>query len=176
MAEILTQEQFLERALIHNKTNISLEDSVYVSTRSKVIVKCTECSYTWDILPKALFRRCVKCPSCNRSDRISSNYVEGSMTLYFLKITTGMVAQGEPEYIYKVGITKYVTMSRFPKEDLRKIEVLKEISFDSGKKCHEAEQAIHKKMEQYKYKGNFRLSSGNTELLTINPIEFLMGG
>lgn len=172
MPNILTQDEFYIKASRLQDTSIDLSKSLFVNTRTKVLVGCNVCGTEWDILPKALFNKSIKCPTCDRRDRVTSSYIDGTMTLYFIKIRTDMI--GEPEHIYKVGITKYNVLHRFSPSDLRRIEILREVEFKEGKECYEMEQYIHSIMRDYKYYGKFKLdSNGNTELLTKNPIEFL---
>lgn len=171
MPNKLSEQDFMTKALVKNGS-LDLSKSKYINTRTKVLVGCRTCRFEWNILPKALFNKEIKCPRCTGRDRTNSNFSEMPMTLYFIRIRTEM--ETEPEYIYKIGITKYNVNNRFDLDDLRKINILLEKRFERGEDAYNLEQKLHGLFSEYRYYGKFKLAShGNTELLTINPMDYL---
>lgn len=75
--------------------------------------------------------------------------------LYYLKVQNG---KG-----YKIGITNRTVAERFVGEN-DKIEVIQTWYFESGLDAREKEQSILKENQNYIYKGDSLLSSGNTEI------------
>ena len=76
--------------------------------------------------------------------------------LYYLSINNGEA--------YKIGITNRSIKERFCNEDLAKITVISETSYELGKEAYDEEQKILKEYSMYKYKGKNLLRSGNSEL------------
>ena len=99
------------------------------------------------------------CPSCSSYgfDRNKPGI------LYYLSINNGQA--------YKIGITNRTIEERFLVSDLQKIEVLHYWSFEKAEEALSRETKIKQLCKPYKYLGLPLLSSGNTELFTINILE-----
>lgn len=160
----LDEKEFLQKALLIQPKNIDLSKVVFINTRTKVILGCKDCKKEWEILAKVVNTKPLKCPYCENRDKINSAYSEYPMTLYFIQI------KHNEKLFYKVGITKTNVQQRFTISDLRKISILKEIRFPTGKQAYEMEQLIKAKFKDYRYFGKEKVleSNGNTELYITN--------
>jgi hypothetical protein len=82
--------------------------------------------------------------------------------LYYLKINNGQA--------YKIGITNKTVSKRFALSDLPKIEVVAIRYYEVGEDAYAAEKSVLKGYKEYKYIGEPLLTSGNTELFTIDVL------
>lgn len=99
------------------------------------------------------------CPSC-------ANYgFDGTLPgiLYILSINDGE--------FYKVGITNRTIQERFTVLDLSKLEVLYVEKFCDGYKARDRETEIKQKYKEFRPQDVYVLSSGNSEIFTINIYE-----
>lgn len=98
------------------------------------------------------------CPECGKHSFKDSK--PGIM--YYLSINNGQA--------YKIGITNKTIQERFYLPDLEQISVLKTWEYSDGAECRKAERKILQNYKQYKYTGPNLLSSGNSELFTIDVL------
>ena len=70
--------------------------------------------------------------------------------------------------MYKIGITNNPLNKRFYKAEFEKMEILKTWYYVNGEECLKQEQAILQEFKKFRYKGDKVLSSGNTEIFTID--------
>jgi hypothetical protein len=98
------------------------------------------------------------CPRCANN---SYKYDKPAITYYLKVVYKDIIA-------YKIGITSRAIKERFSKSDLEKITVLKTWEFSEGVEAYDKEQRILRVHSEYKYEGEPLLSSGNTELFTID--------
>lgn len=96
------------------------------------------------------------CPECGKHSFKDSK--PGIM--YYLSINNGQA--------YKIGITNKTIQDRFYLPDLEQISVLKTWEYSDGAECRKAERKILQDYKQFKYTGPSLLSSGNTELFSID--------
>lgn len=85
--------------------------------------------------------------------------------LYYLKINGGQA--------YKIGITNRSVNERFSIKDLKSIEVVFSINFQTGKDALYYEQQILKVFCDNRYTGINLLESGNTELFSTDILDSL---
>ena len=173
MAQKLTPEEFMQKAILIQPANIDLSKVEFVNTRGKIIIGCKVCGNSWSITAKVVNQKPLQCPYCTERE-VSSAYSMSPTTLYFLKINH------LDKVLYKVGITKYDTRTRFKDiEDIRKITILKELRFDTGKEAYEMEQTIKEAFKEFKYKctkgEKILKGDGETELFLINVYERIKG-
>lgn len=77
--------------------------------------------------------------------------------------------------LYKIGITnrkprqRLLTMGIAPGT---KVQILEVIQFESGRDARIAEKRLHRRIAAHRYAGPPVLSNGNTELFTVNALEF----
>jgi hypothetical protein len=100
-------------------------------------------------------KRGDKCLSC-----CSTGFSKGKPAiLYYLQVNTS------DEPLYKIGITNRTVQERFCNEDLKRIEVLRELHFEDGSKAYDLERYYLDLFKNSKYSGEHVLESGgNTEL------------
>lgn len=82
--------------------------------------------------------------------------------LYYLRVESPVGP------LYKIGITNRSVKERFPRSDLEKITILREIPFENGSDAFDLEQYYLNIFKDFKYNGQEVLKSGNTELFTRN--------
>lgn len=80
--------------------------------------------------------------------------------LYYLSINSGEA--------FKIGITNRSIEERFPKRDLIKITPIRQWYFSKGQDAYYNEQLILKEFIKFKYNGLPLLTSGNTELFSVD--------
>ena len=96
------------------------------------------------------------CPSCN----IGGFKMNSPAIIYYLSINNGQA--------FKIGITNRSVKERFTKKDYKKIQILHQIHYKTGRSAYDEEQRILKEYIMYKYNGEKLLDSGNTELFSRN--------
>lgn len=153
-----TTTSFIEKACkVHgDKYDYTLVN--YTNYNTKVEIICPIHGSFWQIPSNHIQGK--GCTACNSFGFDSSK----SATLYYLKITY------EEQIVYKIGITNRTVKERFNNSDLEKIQILKTWDFPLGKDAYDKEQRILKLHSEYKYVGAPILSSGNTELFTIDVL------
>lgn len=85
-----------------------------------------------------------------------------SATLYYLKVTYNNLV------VYKIGITNRSVQERFSTKELKSILVLQTWEYPLGLDAYQKEQEILKLHSKFRYKGKPILTSGNTELFSID--------
>ena len=160
----LTTEEFTERAKQVHKGKYDYSKSEYKLTDTKVEIVCPEHGSFWQSAHAHLSGS--GCSACTKS-----GFNTGKPgILYYLKITTD-----DNQELYKIGITNRSVNERFRLQDLQKIEIVKQRSYENGQDAYDKEQEILKKYKQYKYNGPDVLESGNTELFTVDIREIKNG-
>ncbi len=139
---------------IHNKKyDYSLVSESYSHSKPVTII----CPEHGEFMQKpSLHLRGRGCKKCAKS----GFKLDKPGTLYYLKLLdTGM---------YKIGITNNPLNKRFCKAEFEKMEILKTWYYVNGEECLKQEQAILQEFKKFRYKGDKVLSSGNTEIFTID--------
>ena len=95
---------------------------------------------------------------------------ERAAVLYHLRITGpgGLV-------LFKVGITNRAVEDRIAGMGLHdgiSAEVLDRIEFASGRDARIAEKRLHRRLSSKRYSGPPVMKNGNTELFTVNVLDF----
>jgi hypothetical protein len=130
----------------------------YKNARSLHDFSCSSCDGEFKSRPYDLFKG-KGCPKCANHGFDPTK----PACLYYIKINDNGAL------FYKIGITNRSVYSRFYKEDLNKITILRVLDFESGKKARELEQYYVKLFSKYVYDGDKLLKSvGNTEIFTID--------
>ena len=173
MAKALTHEEFITKAILVQPSNIDLSKVKFVNTRSKVLLGCKVCKNEWEIISKIVHLKPLQCPYCTER-QVSSSYSTEPTTLYFLKIFH------KDLILYKIGITKYDTRTRFKDiADIRKIVVQKELRFEEGKYAYELECLIKETFKEFRYKcekgERILVGQGETEIFTVDIYEKIKG-
>lgn len=150
--------EFISAAkLIHNN-DLDYTKTTYGKNNSeKVIVTCSICKKDCLIAPFSLLAG--KKPTCDCDKHYGFQDCKPGM-LYYLSINNGQA--------YKIGITNRDVKSRYNKSDLSKITVLHTWSFLKGSDARAFETGILDKFKVYKYTGPDLLTSGNSELFSID--------
>lgn len=150
-----TKDIVLKANHVHNYY-YCYSESVYTGIVNKMEIICPLHGSFYQIVSDHLKGR--GCPSC----AVTGFKTTLPGTLYYLKITTD---HGE---LYKIGITNLSVEQRFKVSDKKLITVLSETVYENGQDAYDEEQRILKKFKDFKYVGPDVLSSGNTELFTID--------
>ncbi len=77
--------------------------------------------------------------------------------------------------LYKIGITNRKPKQRLATMGLRrgvKAELIKVVEFALGRDARIAEKRIHRKLSSHRYGGPAVMLNGNTELFTVNALEY----
>lgn len=153
-------DTFINRAINVHGNRYDYNFVVYVDHKTKILIGCTTCNSTYTQSPNNHLQG-QGCPSCakNGFDKIKP------AILYYLKITNGITI------VYKIGITNRSVEERFNSIELEKITILKTWDFQLGADAYDKEQEILRLFKDYKYIGDPILSSGNTELFTIDVLQ-----
>jgi len=159
-------ESFIKKSIeMHGDLyDYSLVD--YKNSHEKVKIICKEHGIFEQIPHNHLAGRiCEKCSYLSREKEISwtsDRYKNIPTILYYIRL--------KKENLYKIGITKRSINKRFSVEELKNIEILREVLYEDGSKAFEEEYKILKKYKKYQYKGTKILNKGNTELFTENVL------
>lgn len=129
--------------------------SPYLDHTCKATFRC-QCGFRWEAFVKKVLHK-TGCPSC-ASRGFNKN---SSAILYYLRIVDPVFG-----LFYKIGITNRTVEERFQSHDLSKITVINVVHYKHGVDALSAERSILKDYEEFKYRGEKILSSGNTELFT----------
>ena len=131
--------------------------SSYTKARFPITVKHKKCGHIFTTTPDNL--KVERCPSC------ADHGFNPSLPaiLYYLSIDNGMY--------YKIGITNRSVKERFTSMDLQKITILKEWAYPSGALAYSKEQQILTQFSTYKANTPGILSSGNSEIFTIDILQ-----
>ena len=74
--------------------------------------------------------------------------------------------------VYKIGISTIAISKRYAGEN-SKIEILYTKEFNNGIEAYDMEQSILLKTADYNYIGKRLLKVGNTELRTVNLLQYI---
>lgn len=152
-----TVAEFIEKAKEVHGLRYNYDKVKYKTSRDKITITCPvhgdfEQQPNNHLMGKG-------CSGCTKSGFNNNN----PAILYYLKITTD-----SGQELYKIGITSKSVDKRFSLTDLKKIEIVKQRTYENGKDAYNKEQEILKKYAEYKYDGPDILESGNTELFTVD--------
>jgi len=129
----------------------------YINTKTPVKIICKEHGVFEQTSNNHLKEK--GCPSCS----INGPKQDKPGILYYLRVEKdGMVA-------YKIGITNRTVKERFG-SDMQYITILKEIYYEYGEECYQAEQHILKEFNYAKWTGPDLLQSGNSELFKTDVL------
>lgn len=156
----LSNVDFMSKAALIHNAKYNYSKTTYAHSHQKLVITCPIHGDFEQTPSDHLSGK--SCSSCARHgfDINKPGY------LYYLKVTTL-----DGNILYKIGITNKSVNTRFNLTDLTKIEVIKVTKFSLGTLALKEETIIKRKYKQYQYKGPKILSSGNTELFTIDILE-----
>jgi len=140
---------------VHNFT-YDYSNTIYSRSDIKVVINCREHGEFLQTPPNHLSGK--GCPKCAR---FGFNKNKPGI-LYYLKVTTSGIT------LWKIGITNRTVRERFPLEDLDIIDIVWTKEFSNGNECYNEERRILREYKEFQYKGSKVLTSGNTELFTID--------
>lgn len=95
---------------------------------------------------------------------------EKAAVLYHLRITMSDGTQ-----LYKIGTTNRSPEARVAGMGVQggaTVEILDAITFESGRDARIAEKRLHRRLSDHRYSGQPVMKNGNTELFTVNVLEF----
>jgi len=158
-----TTEEFVSKANKLHNDKYSYTKTKYTRSTEKVIITCPTHG---DFVQRASHHLDGSgCSQC--SSRGFSSTSPG--LLYYLQVTSNT-----GEVVYKIGITNRSVEERFNLTDLAHITILFYKKFPKGSTANDYETAIKRKFHKYKYEGPDILSSGNSELFTLNFLEYVL--
>lgn len=133
--------------------NYILVSKEYKSAKTKLDVICpVNHAYQVNLSDWVQGNRCPKCAKYGFQPNKPS-------ILYYIRFDTKIGP------LYKIGITNLSVKERFVGEQTPYV-VLQQENFQTGEDAYKKEQLILSEHQQYKYKGDYLLQSGNTELFT----------
>jgi len=151
------QEQFVNEAILVHKDLYTYNKTRYINSGTEVTITCPKHG---DFKQEAR----VHLEGSGCQDCAESGFRPNKPgVLYYLKVITE-----DNTVLYKIGITNNTVQKRFKSKDLEKIEVLYTKQYEIGKNAYNREQEILKKYKEFQYEGPKVLSSGNTELFTVD--------
>lgn len=151
---------FLDECLKRHGELYDYSNVIYKQKRTKIKIICRTHGEFLQT-PESHLRSETACPKCSVSGGGFKQNKPG--ILYYLSIDNGTA--------YKIGITNNSVERRFATSDLDKIKVLKIWEYPIGEDAYNTEQRILKEYKQYKYIGSPLLTSGNTELFSIDVLD-----
>lgn len=156
----VSTQDFIEKAKSIHGTKYNYSKVDYKGHGSKITIICSEHG-PFEQTPSSHLSG-SNCPSCVKNGFDPTK----AAILYYLKITidTGKV-------LYKIGITNRTVNERFSLSELSRIEIIKQKEYKNGQDAYDKEQEILKRFKEYQYKGPAVLSSGNTELFTVDVFD-----
>jgi len=131
----------------------------YVNAHTRVLITCPKHGLFQQIARDHLSNP----PQCCTRTGFDT---EKPALLYYLR-----VANKDNNPLYKIGITNRSVTERFNVLDLGKIEIIDYVKFEKGREALELETEYKRDYSEYRYEGPDILSSGNTELFTIDILE-----
>ena len=150
---------FLDESLKRHGELYDYSNVIYKQSHTKIKIICRTHGEFLQT-PESHLRSEIACPKCSVSGGFKQNKPG---ILYYLSIDNGTA--------YKIGITNNSVERRFATSDLDKIKVLKIWEYPIGEDAYNTEQRILKEYKQYKYIGSPLLTSGNTELFSIDVLD-----
>lgn len=160
-----TTDSFIEKAksIFEDKYNYS--NTIFTNIVDKIEVKCNTCNETH--LQKASSHLQGHHPCACYTVFNGGFKVNKPAILYYLSVNNGE--------LFKIGITNRTIEERFLPYELKIIEVIKLVTFTSGKEALKEEQRILSEFYQYRYTGPKILDSGNTELFIKDILNLYKG-
>lgn len=129
----------------------------YTKAKLPITVQHLTCGHIFTSSPDNLkIERCPSCAGHGFNPAIPA-------ILYYLSIDNGTY--------YKIGITNRTVKERFTSADLQKITIIHEWNFDVGQVAYNKEQELLKLFSCYKANTTGILSSGNSEIFTLNILQ-----
>jgi len=162
-----TKEEFVQKAKQIHKDKYDYNNVNYVDSNTLVSITCLNCKKDFMLSPNKHIQS-RGCPTCGRNHH--GFEIDKPGMLYYVRVKT------PTKCLYKIGITNRTIKERFYENRRNKSLVITEIyckHYKHGIDAYNAEQLLLKKFDQYKYRGEPVLKSGNTELLTKNIINDL---
>lgn len=153
-----SNKEFIERANKLHSNKYDYSKVSYTNMRSLITITCP-IHGTFEQTPVNHLKSSSGCPSCS----LNGFDYNKSAILYYLKVTTDSNKE-----LYKIGITNRTVQERFNLTDLKKIEIIKQRTYENGKDAYDKEQEILKKYSEYRYTGEPVLQGGNTELFSVD--------
>lgn len=151
-------EEFIGKALEVHGNKYSYDNVEYVTAKTEVIITCkTHGDFPQLPTNHLSGNGCSACGNYGFDTTLPA-------ILYYLKV------QFDNTLAYKVGITNRTIKERFYAE-MDKISVLYVEQFEHGIDAYREEQGILAQYAEHKYEGSPLLSSGNTELFSIDILE-----
>lgn len=127
----------------------------YVNSSTPITMLCNTTGYVFKQAPGNHLSG-KGCPCCSTSGFNGT----APAILYYLSVNNGEA--------YKIGITNRTVQDRFNNGDLARIKILDVVEYPTGTDAQNEETRIKQTFNEYLYKGPNLLSSGNTELFTID--------
>lgn len=155
----LSTKEFINRAVVIHGNTYDYTSTIVVNVKQKVEIRCNHHGVFLQLPGHHTSGQ--GCPLCSVSGFDSSK----PALLYYLKVTSSS------DVLYKIGITNLTLKDRFRLRDLEKIQVLKIWEFPLGADAYNKEQETLKQFREFKYTGDPILSSGNTELFTVDVLQ-----
>ena len=157
----MSKQEFIDRANKKHNNFYSYELVDYKNVDTKVKINCPAHG-VFTQTPYVHFRS--KCPHCARSGFDTNK----PGILYIAEVYT------KEKIIYKLGITGRTFNSRYRPKERRNMKLLREIPYSDGKECFKAELDLKHKLQEFRYRPLEQiLITGDSELFTVNPEEFL---
>ena len=158
------KEEFVAKANLKHNNAYTYSNFVYTTARIPSYITC-KIHGDFKQSPDNHVRGGNGCPHCG-SRLIKDKSKQQKCSLYVLYF---------PKYsLYKVGITTKSIEERMRTEKRIKYTKLLSYDFCSTVEAHKLEQVILSKLRDYKYTGEKLMTSGNTELLTVNPLKIIL--
>ena len=163
--QVVDTKSFIAKGKEIYKDHFTYDKTNYISSNEKLIVTC---KYHGDILVSPgnfthmMYGKYIGCIYCNNQN----SYNKG--ILYTFKI--------KDYNLWKIGITRHDVKFRFgPEQHLIDQESIKEFEFNHIFDAHKAEQTILNNLRNCRNKHIeiFKSSKGNSEILTLNPINLI---
>ena len=161
--QMITTEDFISTASEIYGDQFTYNNTEYVTSNDKLIVTCKNHGDIL-VLPSAFTNmhegRYLGCTYCNRQNMFDSGKI------YTFKI--------KDKNLWKVGVTKHDVSVRFYRElDLIDESTIKEFQLNNIFEAYKIEsQILHQFKDHRNNKDSiFKLNAGNTELLSIDPVD-----
>lgn len=155
----LTTKSFIEKAKEIHKNKYTYEDSIYLKSSKKILIKCKEHG-NFEQTPNnhLMGRGCNICAS-NYGGGFNNN-IKGM--LYYIEISIN------DSKIYKIGITNN-SVKKIYKKYINNIKIINTKIFEDGKKAREIEKKILNENKEYRIsKLHKPIKNGNTEIFKID--------
>ena len=154
----LTIKSFIEKAKEIHKNKYTYEDSIYLNSREKILIKCKKHGNFEQTPNNHLMGR--GCNICTTQSGGFNNNISGM--LYYIEININN------SKMFKIGITNNSVEKRF-KKYIKNIKIINTKIFEDGKKAREIEKKILNENKEYRIsKSHKPIKNGNTEIFKID--------